>query len=82
MPKSSSNRRASVSTGARRTVVSVPIGVDYDRIQGFAADPTLATEQQRLIGVARTCAPRSSAWASIGSTTPRAFPSGWTRSTR
>ena len=34
--------------GAPRTVVSVPIGVDYDRIQGFAADPALPQEQQRL----------------------------------
>ena len=30
------------------TVVSVPIGVDYDRIQSFAADPALPQEQQRL----------------------------------
>ena len=30
------------------TVVSVPIGVDYDRIQGMAADQALANEQQRL----------------------------------
>jgi len=30
------------------TVVSVPIGVDYDRIQELAAAPTLASEQQRL----------------------------------
>ena len=30
------------------TVVSVPIGVDYDRIQSIAADPALAAEQQRL----------------------------------
>jgi trehalose 6-phosphate synthase len=30
------------------TVVSVPIGVDYDRIQTFAADPALPQEQQRL----------------------------------
>jgi trehalose-6-phosphate synthase len=28
--------------GRSTTVVSVPIGVDYDRIQQFAADPTLA----------------------------------------
>jgi len=34
--------------GRVSTVVSVPIGVDYDRIQGFAADPTLLPEQQRL----------------------------------
>ncbi len=34
--------------GRTTTVVSVPIGVDFDRIQGFAADPTLAAEQQRL----------------------------------
>ena len=30
------------------TVVAVPIGVDYDRIQSFAADPALLPEQQRL----------------------------------
>jgi trehalose 6-phosphate synthase len=34
--------------GRSSTVVSVPIGVDYDRIQSFAADPTLLQEQQRL----------------------------------
>ena len=34
--------------GRSTTVVSVPIGVDYDRIQQFAADPSLAAEQQRL----------------------------------
>ena len=34
--------------GRLTTVVSVPIGVDYDRIQNFAADPALAAEQQRL----------------------------------
>jgi trehalose-6-phosphate synthase/Kef-type K+ transport system membrane component KefB len=34
--------------GRTCTVVSVPIGVDYDRIQGFAADPSLLAEQQRL----------------------------------
>jgi trehalose 6-phosphate synthase len=35
---------------ARRssTVVAVPIGVDYDRIQSFAADPALLPEQRRL----------------------------------
>jgi trehalose 6-phosphate synthase len=34
--------------GHTATVVSVPIGVDFDRIQGFAADPGLIEEQQRL----------------------------------
>jgi trehalose-6-phosphate synthase len=34
--------------GRSTTVVSVPIGVDYDRIQQFAADPALIPEQQRL----------------------------------
>jgi trehalose-6-phosphate synthase len=34
--------------GRATTVVSVPIGVDYDRIQSIAADPALAIEQQRL----------------------------------
>jgi trehalose-6-phosphate synthase len=30
------------------TVTAVPIGVDYDRIQGVAADPRLKTEQDHL----------------------------------
>jgi trehalose 6-phosphate synthase len=30
------------------TVTEVPIGVDYDRIQGVGADPSLITEQRRL----------------------------------
>ena len=34
--------------GRSTTVVSVPIGVDYDRIQNVAADPALLPEQQRL----------------------------------
>ncbi|MGE0392665.1 MAG: trehalose-6-phosphate synthase [Vicinamibacterales bacterium] len=34
--------------GRLSTVVAVPIGVDFDRIQGFAADPALAAEQDRL----------------------------------
>jgi len=34
--------------GRRTTVVSVPIGVDYDRIQRIATDPTLTHEQERL----------------------------------
>ncbi|HEY5616481.1 MAG TPA: trehalose-6-phosphate synthase, partial [Vicinamibacterales bacterium] len=34
--------------GRSSTVVSVPIGVDYDRIQHSAADPALLQEQQRL----------------------------------
>jgi trehalose-6-phosphate synthase/Kef-type K+ transport system membrane component KefB len=36
--------------GHSTTVVSVPIGVDYDRIQTVAQDPALASEQRRLIG--------------------------------
>ena len=35
--------------GRSTTVVSVPIGVDYDRIQALAADPALPAEQHRLI---------------------------------
>ena len=31
------------------TVVSVPIGVDYDRIQAIAAEPSLVAEQHRLM---------------------------------
>jgi trehalose 6-phosphate synthase len=34
--------------GRSSTVVSVPIGVDFDRIQAIAADPTLVDEQRRL----------------------------------
>ena len=34
--------------GRTSTVVSVPIGVDYDRIQSIAADPALAEEQVQL----------------------------------
>jgi trehalose-6-phosphate synthase/Kef-type K+ transport system membrane component KefB len=34
--------------GRHTTVVAVPIGVDYDRIQRIAVDPRLADEQQRL----------------------------------
>jgi trehalose 6-phosphate synthase len=41
--------RSAVSLGGRRTtVVSAPIGVDYDRISGLAADPSLAAETSRL----------------------------------
>jgi trehalose-6-phosphate synthase/NhaP-type Na+/H+ or K+/H+ antiporter len=35
--------------GRRATVVSVPIGVDYDRIQATASHASLGVEQQRLI---------------------------------
>lgn len=38
------------------TVVSVPIGVDYDRIQSIAGDPALAAEQQRLKSAFGLCA--------------------------
>jgi trehalose-6-phosphate synthase/Kef-type K+ transport system membrane component KefB len=34
--------------GRHSTVVSVPIGVDYDRIQAIASDAALVVEQQRL----------------------------------
>jgi len=34
--------------GRPTTAVSVPIGVDYDRIQAAAGDPALADEQRRL----------------------------------
>jgi trehalose 6-phosphate synthase len=37
--------------GRYTTVVSVPIGVDYDRIQGMAGDPALQAEQDRLIAL-------------------------------
>ena len=35
--------------GRSSTVIAVPIGVDYDRIQRVAGDPALAGEQQRLV---------------------------------
>jgi trehalose-6-phosphate synthase len=35
--------------GRSSSVVSVPIGVDYDRIQAVAQDPALAAEQSRLV---------------------------------
>jgi trehalose 6-phosphate synthase len=35
--------------GRWTSVISVPIGVDYDRIQGVAQEPALVAEQQRLI---------------------------------
>jgi alpha,alpha-trehalose-phosphate synthase [UDP-forming] len=35
--------------GRSTTIVAVPIGVDYDRIQSVASDPDLATERQRLV---------------------------------
>jgi trehalose 6-phosphate synthase len=34
--------------GRASTVVAVPIGVDYDRIQSLAHDPALGSEQERL----------------------------------
>ena len=61
--------------GRSTTVVSVPIGVDYDRIQATANDASLALEQQRLIETVWPARAASSGWASIGSTTPRASPS-------
>ena len=62
------------------TVTAVPIGVDYDRIQAVSGDGAFYREQERLrqrFGLE----PRSWDSASIGSTTPRAFPSGSRRST-
>ena len=35
--------------GRHTTVVSAPIGVDFDRIQRIAADPALKEEQERLV---------------------------------
>ena len=43
--------------GRNTAVVSVPIGVDFDRIQQIAADPELATEQQRLVDLFSLTAP-------------------------
>ena len=43
--------------GRSTTVVSVPIGVDYDRIQAMAADPALPVEQHRLIELLSLRAP-------------------------
>jgi trehalose-6-phosphate synthase/Kef-type K+ transport system membrane component KefB len=34
--------------GRHSTVISVPIGVDYDRIQRFIVDPALVTERSKL----------------------------------
>jgi len=34
--------------GRYTTVISVPIGVDFDRIQGLAGDPALGAEHERL----------------------------------
>jgi trehalose 6-phosphate synthase len=39
--------------GRSSTVIAVPIGVDYDRIQGVAGDPALSSEQQRLVEMFR-----------------------------
>lgn len=39
------------------TVTAVPIGVDYDRIQGVATDPHLAVEQKRLRTAFQLAAP-------------------------
>jgi trehalose 6-phosphate synthase len=36
--------------GHSTTVLSVPIGVDYDRIQAVSLDPALVAERQRLTG--------------------------------
>jgi trehalose-6-phosphate synthase/Kef-type K+ transport system membrane component KefB len=42
--------------GRHTTVVSVPIGVDYDRIQSIAADTALGEEQARLRRLFGLCA--------------------------
>ena len=47
-PRSKPTARACDSEDARTTVVSVPIGVDYDRIQGVVADAAFDAEQLRL----------------------------------
>ena len=43
--------------GRQTTVVSVPIGVDFDRIQRIAADTALKAEQDRLVDLFRLRAP-------------------------
>ena len=48
----------------------------------FAADPALAAGTAAPAASCSACAPTSSGWASIGWTTPRAFQSASTRSTR
>ena len=46
--------RAAVRTGGRVTAVqAVPIGVDYDRIQGIARGPALEADMQRLVAELR-----------------------------
>ena len=62
------------------TVVSVPIGVDYDRIQTVGGDEALVDRAGAAEDALQPRRPHRRAWASIGSTTRRAFPSGWTRS--
>jgi trehalose-6-phosphate synthase len=42
--------------GRHTTVISVPIGVDYDRIQQIAVDPNLGAEQARLRALLGPCA--------------------------
>ena len=50
--------RTAVRVGGRVTAVqAVPIGVDFDRIQGFARRPTLAADMQRLAGELRIDTP-------------------------
>jgi len=43
--------------GRHSTVVSVPIGVDFDRFQALANDPALPAEQERLRGLLGLRAP-------------------------
>ncbi|MBI3050655.1 MAG: trehalose-6-phosphate synthase [Acidobacteria bacterium] len=37
--------------GRNTTVISVPIGIDFDRIQRIAVDPALTREQERLVSM-------------------------------
>ena len=82
-PEKSSRRsgaRASrVSIGGRSARLAVPIGVDFDRIQNFAADAALPRSSS---GCANcwTSRRRDRRSASIGWITPRASPSASMRS--
>ncbi len=51
------DRARVVADGRSTTLVSVPIGVDYDRIQAVAQGPALEAEQRRLVEAFGLAAP-------------------------
>ena len=72
-----------VRFGGRHTTVVV--GADWRRLRSHSGDrrrPGAAAENSSGCASCSACVPTSSAWASIGSTTRRAFRSGSRRSTR